>query len=311
MDFHPLSELFPLMYGREFDELVADITVNGLREPIVIFDGQILDGRNRWRACEQVNEERDRVGLPPVSVPTEDYIGDDALGFVLSLNLRRRHLNAGQLAALSLEIEELQAAKAKERRAATQFGAVPANLPEPEECGEASEKAAAVVGCSPRQVRKAKKLKRERPDLLAKVESGEVSLHAAERQADEDQRPQTEQREIIGPGQKGIRQAPKEIRSRRAQRRRHRVRAPGPRTQEKARIYRCNVALKQIVDAAKYISSDADAERLAAFLRDEAAAVSVAGCDAKEVAEHLRQFCMQLGKVIPAETPANGAGATR
>jgi hypothetical protein len=294
-----------LLQGREFDELVADITVNGLREPIVIFDGQILDGRNRWRACEQVNEELDRVGLPPVDVPTEDYRGDDALGFVLSLNLRRRHLNAGQLAALALEIEEIEAEKAKERQAATRFGvAIPANLPEPEECGEASAKAAAAVGCSPRQVRKAKKLKKARPDLLAKVESGEVSLHAAERQADEDRRPQAEQREIIARGKKGIRQAAKESRSKRAKKRRDRVRAPGPKSLEKARIYRCNVALKQIVDAAQWISSDADAERLAAFLRDDAAALSVNGCGAKEVAEHLRQFCMQLGKVIPAETPA-------
>lgn len=68
MNFHPLSELFPLMQGREFDELVADIKANGLREPIWTYQGQILDGRNRWRACEaaQITHR-----------PMREYTGDD------------------------------------------------------------------------------------------------------------------------------------------------------------------------------------------------------------------------------------------
>ena len=45
------AAVFPIMSGREFDELVEDVRVIGLREPVVVTSGQLLDGRNRVRAC--------------------------------------------------------------------------------------------------------------------------------------------------------------------------------------------------------------------------------------------------------------------
>ena len=50
--FHPLANVFPLLAGEEFDALVADIQASGLREAIWLYEGQILDGRNRYRACQ-------------------------------------------------------------------------------------------------------------------------------------------------------------------------------------------------------------------------------------------------------------------
>src|SRR5579862_9559286 len=84
--FHPIANLFPLMEGEQLAALAEDIRANGLREPIVIYQGLILDGRNRDMACES-------VGLTPGYVHVEC---DDPLAYVLSKNLHRRHLNESQ-----------------------------------------------------------------------------------------------------------------------------------------------------------------------------------------------------------------------
>jgi len=52
--FHPLAEVFPLLEGHEFQALIDDIAAHGVREAVWLYDGQILDGRNRYRACEQL-----------------------------------------------------------------------------------------------------------------------------------------------------------------------------------------------------------------------------------------------------------------
>lgn len=49
MQPHPLSLIFPQMPDGEFDELVASIQANGLRHPIVLYEGMVLDGRHRQR----------------------------------------------------------------------------------------------------------------------------------------------------------------------------------------------------------------------------------------------------------------------
>jgi ParB-like chromosome segregation protein Spo0J len=103
--FHPLGDRFPPIEGVEFDELVADIKANGLIEPIVMLDGMILDGRNRYRACVAADVE-------PTFRP---FTSDDPAAYVISANIHRRHLTAEQ--KRDLITERIKAAPEKSDRA--------------------------------------------------------------------------------------------------------------------------------------------------------------------------------------------------
>lgn len=94
---HPHAELFPLMDGEAFAALTDDIREHGVREPIVLLDGLVLDGRNRYFAARECG----------AVIPTVEFTGADPLAFVISLNLKRRHLSETQRASVAAKIAKL------------------------------------------------------------------------------------------------------------------------------------------------------------------------------------------------------------
>jgi N6-adenosine-specific RNA methylase IME4 len=155
LPFHPLAEIFPLIEGYEFAGLVDDIRANGLREPVVLLQGQILDGRNRYRACATAG----------VACRFENYTGNDPLGYVISLNLRRRHLDESQRAMVAAKIATLRDGQ----RQVGKFADVPTQ-----------GRAASLLNVSERTVRHARDVVEHGvPELRQAVERGEVSVSAA------------------------------------------------------------------------------------------------------------------------------------
>ena len=53
----PLAMLFPPMLDEDFDKLVSSIQEQGLLEPITLYQGEIIDGRHRYKACKQLGIE--------------------------------------------------------------------------------------------------------------------------------------------------------------------------------------------------------------------------------------------------------------
>ncbi|MDP3938468.1 MAG: ParB N-terminal domain-containing protein [Deltaproteobacteria bacterium] len=57
---HKIVSIFPRMPADEFEVLVADIRAHGIRQPILVHAGQILDGRHRWEAARGTSRTRRR-----------------------------------------------------------------------------------------------------------------------------------------------------------------------------------------------------------------------------------------------------------
>lgn len=158
--FHKLTIKypFPLLGEEELNKLAEDIKKNGQYNPITLYEDKILDGRNRYKACLIAEVEPKFV----------EYAGDNPTGFVLSQNLRRRHLNSAQKAEIGLIIWEEEKQKAKERQVErakeqrvegkTKFEQVVSETPYSSE-GRSVEIAAKKIGVSSTTLKKAKKIK--------------------------------------------------------------------------------------------------------------------------------------------------------
>jgi hypothetical protein len=94
---HLLADTMPLTSPAEYQELLSNIKVMGLLEPITRYQDKVLDGRNRLRACEEANIEPKFL----------DYTGDDPAAFVFAKNLKRRHLNQTQTVLALLRMQQL------------------------------------------------------------------------------------------------------------------------------------------------------------------------------------------------------------
>ena len=171
MQVHPAAELFPMLAPDELEALAADIGLNGLREPIVLdTDGRILDGRNRARACDMAS----------VTPAYRVYEGSDPVAFVISANLRRRHLSAEQRAIVAAELATMQ------QGARTDLAPIGAM---------SQAEAANLLNVSRRSVQRARKvLDHAEPEVVEAVKRGELAVSRAATIAKEE--PET-QREIL------------------------------------------------------------------------------------------------------------------
>lgn len=170
LSFHPYAELFPLIEGAEFAELVADIKANDLRERISVLDGAILDGRNRYRAALAAgliddDDGPDRAKYFVRFVPSVD---GDPLKFVLSKNLHRRHLNESQRAMVAARYSTMRQGERTDIEPS-------ANLPK-----VAQPQAAETLNVSDRLVRSAKAVQdKGTPELQRAVDQGHLAVSAA------------------------------------------------------------------------------------------------------------------------------------
>jgi hypothetical protein len=158
---HPVAAMFPLITGAEFDEFCASVKERGVELPISVNpEGLLLEGRNRLLTADKVGVE-----CPKTIVDVEDEAG-----FIIAMNLHRRHLS---IAARAIIAELLATMKHGD------IGRI-----KPQELNLALaetsiEDAAKKMQVSQASVKMVRYLRTRYPKILAKAISGEMSLSAA------------------------------------------------------------------------------------------------------------------------------------
>jgi len=219
LKFHPLANLFPMLSEQEMDDLGDDIRANGQVETVKLHRGMVLDGRNRYTACA-------RKG---VGVRTEIFEGSDreALNWVISKNLKRRHLTESQRARVAARIATLRLGDNQHTSQGAPIGAPSFDLGEAPEVTEpqamaTQSEAADMMSVGRRSVQRAA-VEREKalPELQEALEQADVAVSIG---AEIAARPPEEQKAILDAlprdatgkltpdAKKEIRKAAKEVR---------------------------------------------------------------------------------------------------
>jgi N6-adenosine-specific RNA methylase IME4 len=198
---HPLADIFPAIEGEAFEALKADIAANGLSVPITLWRGQIIDGRNRYRALVELGAVTGAtagdIDMRPWFVRTERVDGLDAKdlpGFVISRNLTRRHLSESQRAMVAARLSEMSAPGRPKRQDVVERQDVDGRDKPDHDAGQEMEKvqictvsepalsidaAAKMLAVSPRGVKTARSLFRGPVELIEDVTAGRVAVSAA------------------------------------------------------------------------------------------------------------------------------------
>lgn len=239
MKFHEIAECFPLLEDELLEELAKDIEENGQIRPIVVFEDQILDGRNRFLACQKAK----------VEPKTTKFIGDwgQALKFVTSENLHRRHLTESQRGWAASKLLNLKPGR-------------------PEKTGSidpvSAAKAAELMNVSEKTVKRASQIqKKGAPELVAAVEKGDVKITAG---AELTKLTEAEQRQIVQAGPQAVKKAAADLRKQPAGERVLERRGPVSYAQEATR--RARQAGKLIADLHLMVKAIENAVELASTM---------------------------------------------
>jgi hypothetical protein len=167
-EFHELANVLPLLSDEALGALAADIGARGLIHPIWMFEGKVLDGRNRVIACSRANV---KITAPHRREFRGSYA--EAVQFVVTINTLHRHLNAGQRAMLGSLLVTT-------KHGGVERFAQGADLRLGEYQGVTHAEAAERIGVSERSIDMAVQVRDQaRPEIVEAVRCGSMSLNAA------------------------------------------------------------------------------------------------------------------------------------
>lgn len=177
IDFE-FQSLIPPLSDDEFKRLEKSILAEGVRDPIITWNGTIIDGHNRYTVCQ-------KHGIKFNTAPRKFASRDAAKIWIIENQFARRNLSKYDRSALVLKLEPLYAAEAKRRMSAggnsSEVGRQISDNPQ-----RTDEQLAKLAGVSRDTIRKVKVIEAEATkgnetaiDAREAVKSGKKSIHAA------------------------------------------------------------------------------------------------------------------------------------
>ena len=167
LKFHPICLEYSDMDPSIYEVMKADIRQHGQKMAIVLYDGMILDGRHRYKICNE-------LGIEPRFTT---YKGQDPRSLVISLNDLRRHYTEAQRVGLIQNVIKKYEQKRKEE------GRAPRGALQPKVSELASRELKEIYGIktSPRDVERIKSIS-SHPALIEQVKSGKLTPGLASKQ---------------------------------------------------------------------------------------------------------------------------------
>ena len=184
---HEAADWFPMLEEAELQALADSIKTLGQIEPVVVWGERLVDGRNRWRACEL-------AGVQPKVERRTFASEEECAGWVVAINVARRHLSHTQRCVLGESFRDFCERLAKERqRAAGVAGGVRSgevrsakvleHVPGPSPIKAdvtARDEAGKAAGVSGRALDQYREVKRKAvPEVVEAMTKGRIAVSAA------------------------------------------------------------------------------------------------------------------------------------
>lgn len=166
-------DLIPPLNDDELTILEESIIANGCESPLIVWDGVIVDGHNRYAVCQ-------KHSIPFAVTEKEFSSREDAMLWMLRNQLGRRNLNSYQRSELALKFEPLIASASEKRMLAGKAINPMQNSAQGQEKGTTRKQIAEIAGVSHDTIKKVKKLNESADEETKdKLRRGEVTVHKA------------------------------------------------------------------------------------------------------------------------------------
>jgi DNA modification methylase len=185
------KKLIPALTGEEFKQLEANILSEGIRDPLVLWKGYLVDGHNRYAIASE-------HGLEYKTVNKDFKDSNEVKEWMIFNQFGRRNLSNYQRSVLALQLEEVFSAKAKEnlKTSGENFGKGSVNSPKPIEKVDTRKELSKVASVGEQTIARVKVIEaKATPEVKAQLSTGELSINQAYQEIKKEEKKEQKEQE--------------------------------------------------------------------------------------------------------------------